>query len=137
MIKDLSDFPVVIELPVNWGEMDAFGHVNNVVYFRYFESARIAYIERLNREDFINNGRVGVILASVQAKFIAPLFYPDTIKVGTRAVNVKEDRFDMEYAIQSVKQEKIVAIGTSTIVMYDYKNNCKMNVPADLREQLV
>ena len=38
----LAGYPVRIEVPVAWGEMDAFGHVNNVVYFRYFESARIA-----------------------------------------------------------------------------------------------
>ena len=39
-------FPIVIELPVQWGEMDAYGHVNNTVLFRYFESARMAYFER-------------------------------------------------------------------------------------------
>lgn len=48
MHQSLEGFPVVIELPVVWGEMDAFAHVNNVVYFRYFESARIAYLERIN-----------------------------------------------------------------------------------------
>ncbi|MCZ6911333.1 MAG: acyl-CoA thioesterase, partial [Proteobacteria bacterium] len=43
-MKVLDDYPVVIELPVVWGEMDAFDHVNNIIYFRYFESARIAYV---------------------------------------------------------------------------------------------
>ena len=36
----LDGFPVVAHLPLHWGEMDAFGHLNNVVYFRYFETAR-------------------------------------------------------------------------------------------------
>lgn len=39
--EPLAGFPVRVDIPVAWGEMDAFGHVNNVVYFRYFESARI------------------------------------------------------------------------------------------------
>ena len=39
--KQLENYPVVIEIPVAWGDMDAFQHVNNVAYFRYFESARI------------------------------------------------------------------------------------------------
>ena len=43
MNSPVADYPVVIETPVAWGEMDAYGHVNNIVYFRYFESARIAY----------------------------------------------------------------------------------------------
>ena len=46
MEKLTERYPVVIEIPVAWGEMDAFQHLNNIVYFRYFESARIAYFER-------------------------------------------------------------------------------------------
>ncbi len=43
----LPSYPVVVEWDVAWGDMDAYGHVNNVVYFRYFEQARIAYLERI------------------------------------------------------------------------------------------
>jgi acyl-CoA thioester hydrolase len=43
----IDGYPVVIEIPIAWGEMDAFQHVNNIFYFRYFESARIAYFGRL------------------------------------------------------------------------------------------
>jgi len=43
----MSDYPVVVDIPVAWGEMDAYGHLNNIVYFRYFETARMAYFERL------------------------------------------------------------------------------------------
>ena len=46
MHDPLAGYPVIIEIPVAWGEMDAFQHVNNIVYFRYFESARITYFER-------------------------------------------------------------------------------------------
>ena len=44
----LKDYPVTVEVPVVWGEMDAFSHVNNVVYFRYFETARIAYFYEID-----------------------------------------------------------------------------------------
>ena len=53
MEKLLADYPVVVETPVAWGEMDAFGHVNNIVYFRYFETARIAYFEKLDVPEFL------------------------------------------------------------------------------------
>ena len=43
----LQECPLVIEVPVLWGEMDALQHVNNIVYFRYFENARMAYFEKL------------------------------------------------------------------------------------------
>ena len=47
-MKDLiGDYPVTIELPIVWGDMDAFQHVNNIVYFKHFESARISYFEKI------------------------------------------------------------------------------------------
>ena len=72
----LREFPVVIEMPVRWGDMDAFNHVNNVVYLRYFESARIAYFERLGFGISIAEQGIGPILASTSCEFKFPLTYP-------------------------------------------------------------
>ena len=80
----LSAFPVVIEIPVAWGEMDAFQHVNNVVYFRYFETGRIAYFERTVMRSAMNTTGLGPILATASCKFKFPLTYPDTVLVGVR-----------------------------------------------------
>ena len=44
----LAGFPVIVEQAVVWGDMDSYSHVNNVVYFRYFENARLEYFRRLN-----------------------------------------------------------------------------------------
>jgi acyl-CoA thioester hydrolase len=49
----LKSFPVVVEIPVIWGDMDSFQHVNNVIYFRYFESARIQYFEAVGLMDIV------------------------------------------------------------------------------------
>ena len=48
MTEELKNFPVVMEIPIRWGDMDARGHVNNTLYYRYFESSRIALFELLN-----------------------------------------------------------------------------------------
>ena len=50
---DLYDYPIVVEIPVAWGEMDYFHHVNNTVYFRYFESARVKYVEAIKIEEYM------------------------------------------------------------------------------------
>ena len=62
MSELLGSFPVVVAIPVAWGDMDAFQHVNNTVYFRYFESARIAYFERLEFMELMQATGVGPIL---------------------------------------------------------------------------
>ena len=95
MEKDLAGYPVVVETPVAWGEMDAFGHVNNIVYFRYFETARIAYFARLDVPEFLGRDPTGPILAETTCRFRAALAYPDTVSVGARVANVGEDRFVM------------------------------------------
>ena len=74
----LAGFPVVVELAVAWGEMDSYRHVNNVVYFRYFENARLEYFRRLDWFEYERQTGVGPILAATQARFRKPLTYPDT-----------------------------------------------------------
>src|SRR6188768_2594048 len=109
-------FPVVIELPVVWGEMDSYRHVNNVVYFRYFESARLEYFRRLDWFDFEKETGIGPILAATQARFRRPLTYPDTISVGARVPAVGPDRFTMEHLIVSHRQGIVAAEGQGTVV---------------------
>src|ERR1051325_9255079 len=97
----LAGFPVVIELPVVWGEMDSYRHVNNVVYFRYFESARLEYFRRLDWFAYEKQTGVGPILAATQARFRRALTYPDTISVGARVSAIGDDRFTMEHLLVS------------------------------------
>ena len=132
----LPGFAVVIEIPVAWGEMDSFAHVNNVAYFRYFESARIAYFERIDAMAERERSGCGPILAETYCRFRTPLRYPDRLEVGTRVSNLGADRFTMEYALASTTLGRIAAEGSAVIVWYDYRANAKANVPATLRERI-
>ena len=75
----LRDYPVIIDIPVAWGEMDAFQHLNNVVYFRYFESARIAYFDAIDAMKVMETTGVGPILAETRCRYRIPLTFPDTV----------------------------------------------------------
>ncbi len=135
-IPDLDGFPVVIELPVQWGEMDAFNHVNNVSYFRYFESARIAYIERLGYIETMNATGIGPILASARCEFKRPLTYPDKILVGIRVSDMGTDRFTMQFRIFSQKLHKIAAEGDGVIVSYNYRERRRAPIPDEVRRRI-
>ncbi len=97
----LAGFPVVIEQSVAWGEMDSYRHVNNVVYFRYFENARLEYLRRLDLLAFEKETGIGPILSATQARFRRPLTYPDTIAIGARLLTLEADRFVLEHKIVS------------------------------------
>ncbi|HEX8634150.1 MAG TPA: thioesterase family protein [Pyrinomonadaceae bacterium] len=129
-------YPVVIELPVAWGEMDALGHVNNIVYFRYFESARMAYFTRLDIWDYMKETGIGPILATTACKFKLPLVYPDTVSVATKITGVEADRFVMKYVVVSHARAKAAAEGEGLIVAYDYRALRKATLPDEIKRRI-
>jgi acyl-CoA thioester hydrolase len=129
----LTQFPVVIECPVVWGEMDSFQHVNNVVYFRYFETARMAYFERMNFTEYLGRTGIGPILHSANCRFRIPLTYPDTVSIGTRSVDLKADRYTMEFQVFSHRHQKVAAEGDGIIVTFDYRAGTKTAIPDEMR----
>jgi len=133
----LKDYPVVIELPVVWGDMDAFQHVNNVVYFRYFEAARIAYSEKLGLHTYKEKTGIGPILKSVNCKYRLPLTYPDAVLVGARVIVIEADRFTMRHIVVSRRHDKVAAEGDGVIVLYNYREGKKTAMPEVIRTRIL
>jgi acyl-CoA thioester hydrolase len=133
----LASFPVVIEIPVVWGDMDAFQHVNNTVYLRYFENARIAYFEALGYLERMDQTGVGPVLASTRCRFRIPLTYPDTVSVGAKTTEIQTDRFVQEYAVFSHRHLKIAAEGEGVLVHFNYRENKKATIPEELRQRIL
>lgn len=137
MMKELlQGFPIVVEIPVVWGEMDAFGHVNNAVYFRYFETARSAYFERLRLFDLAKETGAGPILASIGCRFKFPLVYPDTVSVGARVTHIESDRYTVEHRVVSHRHQKVTAFGDGIIVNYDYQKGRKTPLTDEVRNAI-
>ncbi|KAI8920183.1 HotDog domain-containing protein [Powellomyces hirtus] len=138
----LAGYPSLINLPVQWGEQDAFGHLNNVVYMRYIESGRLAYFDQILKphlskaayNSFIQARGVGPIVKSVSCKYIAPVRYPDTVTVAVKVHpdSVKKDRFTQSAIVVSHAQERIVASSESVIVTFDYREQCKADIPQEV-----
>jgi acyl-CoA thioester hydrolase len=132
----LAQFAVVISIPVQWGDQDAFRHVNNTVYLRWFESARIAYFERMGIMELHEAQNVGPILASATCDFRRPLTYPDTVAVGARVTRIGNSSFVMEHAAASHAQGVIAAEGKTTLVVYDYEKRKSHPVPQTVRRAI-
>ncbi len=134
-MTSLDDFNIRVDIPIAWGDMDAFNHVNNTRFFRYFETARIKYFEKAGFIETMEKNSIGPILASISAKFIKPLFYPDTLTVGTRVTSIEPTEFIMEYIIES-KSKGIAAVGESKIVVYDYRSLKRVALPDTVRKRI-
>lgn len=129
----LTDYPVIYEQNVAWGDMDAFGHVNNVIYYRYIESARICYLDVLN----IFKLDINTVVALSQCKYLKPVFYPDQLKIGVRVEEIRNSAFRMNYLIWSSAQQQNVALGEAVIVCVDKENMQKTLIPEIIREKII
>ncbi len=134
-MTSLDDFKIKVEISIAWGDMDAFKHVNNTKILKYFETARIRYFEEIGFIEAMEKNSIGPILASTSVKFIKPLFYPDTVTVGTRVTSIEPTQFIMEYIIES-KSKGIAALGEDKMVVYDYRSSKRTTLPDIVRNKI-
>ena len=132
-----SELPVVIDEHVRWGDMDAFGHMNNVVFFRLFESARMAYFERIGFAEPDANEGLAPILAHTECYFRRPLAYPQALRVGARIKTLESDRFSMQYGIFITADEPVLAAcGSGQIICYDYRQKTRATIPPSVIDRI-
>ena len=132
----LKEFKVFIDQNLAWGEMDAFNHINNVVYFRYFENVRLEYFQKINLFSIMQQTGIGPVLASTQCRFRIPLEYPDKITLGTKTIEIGDDYFIMKYGIFSHKISKFVAEGEGKIVSFSFQGKKKVFHPNELKNNI-
>jgi len=130
-------FPFVVTQQLIWRDMDAYQHVNNAVYFRYFEDVRMALFDELGIVEHKNRTQIGPILASTRCDFRAPLTFPDRIQVGTAIEDLRPKRFVMKYAVYSEAHAALAAEGEGLLVFYDYNLNRSCEIPDVIRERLL
>jgi len=133
---ELASHPVYITWPVQWGDQDAFGHVNNVVYFRWMESARIEYFRRAGLGSMMSNQGIGPILASIKCDFRRQLTYPDTLLVSASIASIGRTSMKMAHRVYSTGQQAVAAEGDSVIVMFEYIQQRPILIADDIRSTI-
>ena len=125
----LTDFPTLHRFPVHWGDMDSAKHVNNLMYLRWAETARVLYFEAIGVNTDFAPGGTGAILAWQDCKYTYPMTYPDTAIVGVRTLEIREDRFVLQTAVFSERHDRLAAVSEQVIVPYDYGKLEKAPLP--------
>jgi acyl-CoA thioester hydrolase len=134
--ESLAEFPVVITVPVLFGDQDAFGHVNNVVYLRWCETARVEYLVRIGMWPELPPKQVGPILAAVSCDYKKPVNYPDTLYIGARVTRIGNSSFRMAHRVVSKTLDIVVAQADSTIVTVDYSRSKPVPIPQACRKAI-
>lgn len=130
----LKEYKAFVEQNLAWGEMDSFHHINNAVYFRYFENVRLEYFQKINLFSIMQQTGIAPVLASTQCRFRIPLEYPDKIIIGTKVFELGDDYCIMKYGIYSHKVTKVVAEGEGKIVSFSFQEKKKSFHSAELKK---
>src|SRR3989338_1484489 len=115
--------------------MDSYGHVNNTIYLKFFEDARLNFMSAIGFTG--KSDHESVILAETFCKYIKPLFYPDTLTVKIRTASLAQNAWTMEGIVcaDSLGGD-IAAYGTAKLVFYDYLRGQKIDVPPRVKDYL-
>jgi acyl-CoA thioester hydrolase len=132
----LREFPVVVSLAVEWGDQDSFAHVNNTIYLKWCETARVVYLEQIGMWQLVKAEGVGPILAAMTCDYRHPVTFPDTVQVGARVTKIGNSSFRMTHKVVSLAQNSVVAESDTVLVFVEYKHYRSLPVPDGLRQAM-
>jgi len=117
-----------LRIPVRWGDMDALGHVNNTVFFRFMEQARVEWLTQLGgMPDTDGNGP---IVVNAHCTFLKSFVYPDDVEVHTYIGSEGKTSFETWQELRSVKDSlKVYAIGGAKVVWLNFDTQKSTRLP--------
>ena len=125
-------FPVSLSLRLDWSELDLYGHINNVAYFKYLQASRVNYWERIGMDSLHEARGIGPVLAATQCDFRKPLHYPGSITVRASITEMRHTSFSIHHHILN-SEGQIAAEGRDVVVLYDYSKGAKEAIPEPIR----
>ena len=125
----------VTQIPVRWGDMDALGHVNNTIYFRYMEQARIEWLESLGLS--VEAGRSeSVVIVNASCTFLVPITYPATVEVRLSVGELGRSSIPTHYQMFCVGEETLYAEGEAKVVWINGATGKSAPLPDRVRDRL-
>ena len=122
------------KMPIRWGDMDAYGHVNNTVYFRYMEQARVEWIEDM--DVLVRPGGDGPVIINASCTFLIPLTYPGTVEVRTFVGPAGRSSVQTYVEIRVEGDDRLYAEGASKVVWMDTQTGKSVPLPDHVRAKL-
>jgi len=133
------EFHFCISIPVRFADCDALGHVNNAKYITYIEQVRVDYFEQVMGIYLTGpraNPKLSAILAEVSCTFKSPVHQGEIIVAKVRTSEMKRSSFIMEYEMADQKTNRLVAIGRTAVVIFNYEENKSVPIPDEIRKKI-
>ena len=127
-------FHHVMPAQLRWSDVDQFGHVNNSVYFQLFDMCKTKYVLEVVGQYTLK--QVAIVVASIKADFLAPIYYPDEIVIQSKITHMGNKSFIIRQRAVNIRTKEVKCEGYTTMVTYDMTNNCSIPIPDDFRAKV-
>ncbi len=124
-----------VTLPIRWGDMDAFGHLNNVSFFRLLEEVRIQWLDQLGCK--LEVQETGPVVINVSCDFLKQVVYPADIQINTKVENIGRSSLEISHELFIAGEEpQLCGRASGKMVWVNYAEEVSVPLPAELRTQL-
>ena len=130
----MPEFPVKTQIDVRWRDIDALGHVNNAVYFTYFEIARTRYYEAVFGARTLED--IDFLVASIRCDYLSPVVFGETLEVGIRIPWVGRTSYGFAYEVRVLGDGRVAARAESVQVRIDVRTNQKLPITPEWIERV-
>lgn len=130
-MEQYVSYPFILPITVTFGEIDAFGHVNNAIYLTYFERARVDYALKLLGTRALHD--LHFILAEATVTYLRPAYFGDELALGVRVSEIGGKSFVMEYGLSRRSDGELLARGRTVQVWFNYETRRSERVPDRFR----
>jgi acyl-CoA thioester hydrolase len=131
----IDHFPKIVSISTRWSDNDAYRHVNNVVYFSFFDTAVNQNLIEHGLLDVERSPVVGLVVDN-QCQYFASLAFPDEVKVGIKVIQLGNSSVQYLLGIFKNAEPTICALGKFTHVYVDRESNKPVSIPLPIREML-
>ena len=128
-------FRQILLIQIRFNDLDLMGHVNNSVYFNYFDLGRVAYFDEVFGDD-MEYRKNGVVIAGTNTNFFHQINLKDQIEVATKVVKIGNKSFDMYQQIRGINDGEVKCESYTTMVCFDFVNDCSMPMPEQWRKDI-
>lgn len=119
-----------VSFPVRWGDMDALGHINNIVYFQYFEIARLQWFEQAGFAP-LGSSHDGMVIVDNHAQYLKPVVYPAIVTVRMGGHTPGRSSFVSSYSL--TVDDEVYTCGNAKIVWIDTRSGKSVPLPESVR----
>lgn len=134
MEKEEMTFRYQMPAQLRFSDIDKFGHINNSVYFSLFDMCKTRYfIDVLGQHVFDS---LGIVVAHVNADFLAPIFYPDEIVLQTKITHLGTKSFTLQQRAINTRTKEVKCECTTVMVFFDTVHNCSMEMPESFKRKI-